>query len=168
MRIAPLLLGFALILGACGTKVPTSSGTVPSTTAAKTSNTSRPAVILANGSRVEIEVVSDPETRAQGLMFRSSLSPDRGMLFVFPTQDLYPFWMKNTLIPLDMIWIDRNRKVVFVASDVPPCTADPCASYPPSGAALYVLELAAGQAAARSIRPGDVVRIEGTENIVAR
>lgn len=125
-------------------------------------------VTLRDGKTIAIEVVADPETRAQGLMFRSSLSADRGMLFIFPESDAHSFWMKNTLIPLDIIWIDEARTVVHVERDVPPCKADPCASYPPGKAAKYVLELAAGQAAARGVREGDRVTIEGIENIVAR
>ncbi|MBI2215564.1 MAG: DUF192 domain-containing protein [Acidobacteria bacterium] len=126
-----------------------------------------PVVTLANGSKVSIEVVAEPETRAQGLMFRSSLGANHGMLFIFPETAAHSFWMKNTLIPLDIIWIDEAKRIVHVERDVPPCTADPCPSYPPSGVARYVLELAAGEAVARGIRNGDRVVIEGIENFVA-
>lgn len=126
------------------------------------------AVVLPGGSKIAVEVVSDQLTRAQGLMFRSSLGTDRGMLFVFQETAVYPFWMKNTLIPLDIIWIDETRAIVDIARDVPPCKADPCPSYPPKAAARYVLELAAGQAAARGLGVGDRLVFEGLENIVAR
>lgn len=129
---------------------------------------SAPAVVLPGGSRVLVEVVSDDLTRAQGLMFRSSLGSDRGMLFLFPRTEVYPFWMKNTLIPLDILWIDESGAIVDIARDVPPCGADPCPSYPPKAAARFVLELAAGQAAARGLKNGDRLVFEGVENIVAR
>jgi uncharacterized membrane protein (UPF0127 family) len=101
-------------------------------------------------------------------MYRSSLSPDRGMLFIFPETDVHSFWMKNTLVPLDIIWIDESLEIVHVERDVPPCKADPCASYPPKRPAKFVLELAAGQASSRGIGEGDRVTIEGIENIAVR
>lgn len=125
-------------------------------------------VVLPDGARIAVEVVSDPETRAQGLMFRSSLGRDHGMLFVFPVTEVYPFWMKNTLIPLDIIWIDEARKIVHIAHDMPPCKVDPCLPHSPEVAARYVLELAAGEARARGLREGDSLRLEGIENIVTR
>ncbi len=127
-----------------------------------------PAVTFPDGSKAVIEVVSDEMTRAQGLMFRSSLGGDRGMLFIFPDSAEHSFWMKNTLIPLDIIWIDEAKTIVHVARDVPPCKSDPCPSYPPNAVARYVLELAAGQAAARGLDEGDKLAFEGVENIVAR
>jgi hypothetical protein len=88
------------------------------------------------------------------------------MVFVFPEAGFYPFWMKNTLIPLDMIWLDEARRVVAVAASVPPCTADPCPSYPPLAGgrpldALYVIELASGSARRLGIEPGQVVTMTG-------
>jgi len=130
--------------------------------------TPAPSVTLPNGSRVVLEVVADPDTRAQGLMFRSSISPDHGMLFIFPDVDVHSFWMKNTLIPLDIVWIDEAKSVVHVERNVPPCKSDPCPSYPPKGAAKFVLELAAGEATARGLDVGDRLVISGIENIVAR
>ena len=127
-----------------------------------------PRVVLEGGAEIRVEVVADPESRAQGLMYRPSLSPDRGMLFIFPETGFYPFWMKNTLIPLDMIWIDESLQIVSVARQVPPCQADPCDSHSPSGNARYVLELAGGRAAQLGVEPGQSVRLEGIENIVAR
>src|SRR5688572_12246217 len=84
-----------------------------------------------NPEPILVEMATDDATRAQGLMYREHLPAGRGMLFVFPGNDVYSFWMKNTLIPLDMIWIDEGRKVVHVKRDVQPCRADPCPSYSP-------------------------------------
>lgn len=127
-----------------------------------------PAVVLPSGVTIAVEVVSDPETRAAGLMHRPSLAADRGMLFLFPQTGFYPFWMKNTLIPLDMIWIGEDLRIVDIRANVPPCPGDPCPSFEPRGAARYVLELAAGQAAARGLEPGDELRFLGTEQYIVR
>lgn len=102
-----------------------------------------------------VEVVSSPEDRARGLMFRESLPADQGMLFLFEEEKVYPFWMKNTLIPLDIIWLDAEKEVVFISEETPPCEADPCPVYNPGAAALYVLEINAGQAAAQGIEVGE-------------
>ncbi|MGE0039892.1 MAG: DUF192 domain-containing protein [Vicinamibacterales bacterium] len=121
---------------------------------------------FADGTRVSLEVVATEEARMRGLMFRERLAPDSGMVFVFPQAGFYPFWMKNTLIPLDMIWLDASRTVVAVAASVPPCTADPCPSYPPLAGgrpvdALYVIELASGSARRLGIVPGQKVAMAG-------
>src|SRR3982750_1449172 len=72
---------------------------------------SGPHVTLPDGYTVSVEIAADDETRAQGLMFRDSLREGTGMLFLFPKSGDYPFWMQNTLIPLDITWIDENHKV---------------------------------------------------------
>ena len=95
---------------------------------------------------VNVEVVQKEEELHRGLQFRKSLDPAGGMLFVFKESRPYAFWMKDTLIPLDMIWMDDGRRIVHIEHDVPPCTVDPCPSYPPKQAALYVLEVNAGYA----------------------
>ena len=104
---------------------------------------------------VEVEVVQKEEELRRGLQFRKSLDPDRGMLFIFQKSWPYAFWMKDTLIPLDMIWIDDARKIVYIEHDVPPCATDPCPSYPPKHEALYVLEINAGYAAKLGLQLGD-------------
>jgi uncharacterized membrane protein (UPF0127 family) len=76
--------------------------------------------------------------------------------------------MKNTLIPLDLIWIDANHKIVHIAHDVPPCKADPCPSYPPNAAASYVLEVPAGVAAKHHLADGQTLRFEGLEHVIVR
>jgi uncharacterized membrane protein (UPF0127 family) len=68
------------------------------------------------------------------------------MLFVFDVEDYYSFWMKNTLIGLDMIWLDKGKRIVHIERDVPPCKTDPCPSYTPKRPGSYVLELKAGSA----------------------
>lgn len=129
-----------------------------------------PAVTFPDGHVVRVEIVADDESRARGLMFRDRLAPDAGMLFVFPASTELSFWMKNTLIPLDMIWIDDSQRVVGVLYDVPPCKADPCPSYgPPAGVmARYVLEVAGSVARQHGIVAGSQLRFSGTENVVSR
>ena len=127
-----------------------------------------PSVTLPDGFGVRIEVAADDPTREQGLMFRDRVPEGTGMLFLFTKSDEYPFWMKNTLVPLDMIWIDDQRRVVHVAENVPPCKADPCPSYPPHAAAKYVLELAGGQAAKHHVANGTTLKIDKIENVIVR
>ena len=86
-------------------------------------------VFFANGKSVTAELAVTDEERARGLMFREKVLPDQGMLFVFDREDVHAFWMKNTLVPLDMLWLDSDRRVIHIAADVPPCQADPCPSY---------------------------------------
>ena len=138
------------------------------TPSAPMNNPTGPRVTLPDGYTVAVEVAADDETRTQGLMYRDQLRPGTGMLFFFATTGDYPFWMKNTLIPLDIIWIDEGQKVAAVATDVPPCKADPCPSYPPNAPARYVLELAAGMAARHKVTAGSTLRFEGTGNVIVR
>ncbi len=159
MRSSLLLL--ALLVAACSAPQNTPAAPAPAAV-------SGPRVILPDGAAIQVELAIDEPTRTQGLMYRDRLAEDRGMLFFFPRSGEYPFWMKNTLIPLDMIWIDDQRRIVHVASNVPPCTADPCPSYPPNAAAKYVLELAAGVAAKHHLGNGQVLRYEGMDNVVVR
>lgn len=112
------------------------------------------------------EVAADDLSRAQGLMNRTRLAPDRGMLFVFRHSDLRWFWMKNTLIPLDILFFDSARKLVSMQTDVPPCKQDPCPTYPSGKPARYVLELAGGTAARIGIRTGGELTIEGNVGAV--
>ena len=133
----------------------------------QTADTS-PRVIFPDGFAVHVEIAANDELRAQGLMFRDQLRPGTGMLFFFPEAGDYPFWMKNTLIPLDMIWIDSAKRIVHIAHDVPPCKVENCPSYPPHAIASYVLEVAGGVANTHGLKDGDVLRFEGTENVVAK
>ncbi|HET7704582.1 MAG TPA: DUF192 domain-containing protein [Thermoanaerobaculia bacterium] len=118
-----------------------------------------------DGYAVHVELATDEATRAQGLMYRDRLRDHTGMLFFFPEMSVHGFWMKNTLIPLDMIWIDDQRRVVHVKYDVPPCQADPCPSYDPGVPAKYVLEVAGGVARQHGVTAGSQLRFEGLDNV---
>ena len=117
-----------------------------------------PTVALPSGAVYKVEVARTPEEQAQGLMFRESLPEKTGMMFLFPERGVHRFWMKNTMIPLDMIWMDPDGKVLFVSADTPPCKADPCPSYGPETSIASVLEIAAGKAAKEKITVGSVIR----------
>jgi hypothetical protein len=129
--------------------------------------TPQPACVVPDGSRIVLELALTDEEKAQGLMFRDSLSGDRGMLFVFPDDGVHPFWMKNTFIPLDMGWLSADGTVVEVRADVPPCRLEPCPSYGNTRAARAVLELAAGAAAKHRVAPGAALRCTGVPGFPA-
>jgi len=110
--------------------------------------------------RVDVEVVSNDEDRARGLMFRRQLRPDAGMLFVYQFEDNHAFWMKNTYIPLDMIFIGANMRVVGLARKTRPLTLQRIRVEMPS---MFILEVNAGYAAAHGICEGTHVGFEGIE-----
>lgn len=114
-----------------------------------------------HGHRIEVEIAADDATREHGLMDRTSMPAGHGMLFVFPDSQVRTFWMKNTLIPLDMLFFDADRKLVTLLANVPPCKADPCPVYPSTAPARYVLELNAGAAAKLGVHEGDVAKFIG-------
>ena len=119
---------------------------------------------MPSGSEYSVELALTPEDQAQGLMFRESLPERHGMLFVFPETAPHHFWMKNTMIPLDMIWLDAGGKVLYVSADTPPCKADPCPTYGPDGPAQSVLEIAGGKAKAEGVRVGEQLQVVGIRN----
>lgn len=113
------------------------------------------------GQRFEVEIAVDFESRARGLMFRDRLPPERGMLFVYEREQPLAFWMKNTRIPLDILFFDRERRLVSMRKRVPPCSlGDRCPSYPSGQSAMYALELNAGQADLLGLALGDVIAFD--------
>jgi uncharacterized membrane protein (UPF0127 family) len=114
---------------------------------------------MPSGAVYRIELALTPEDQAQGLMYRESLPAQTGMLFVFDAPGEHHFWMKNTMIPLDMIWMDDAGKVLFVSADTPPCKADPCPTYGPAAPARQVLEIAGGMAGKEKVTVGSTLKI---------
>ena len=100
-----------------------------------------------SGRAYRVEIAASPDSRAQGLMFRESLADGRGMLFLFPKPSVEGFWMKNCNFPIDIVWMDPSRKVIFVSAHTPPCKEDPCPTYGPKTESLYVVEIPDGAAA---------------------
>jgi len=107
------------------------------------------------GQRFTVEIADSPDEQALGLMFRDQLPDNHGMLFVFPREAPRSFWMKNTRIPLDIMYFDRNLTLVSASENTPPCRVRLCPSYPSERPAQYVLELNAGKVAELGVVRGD-------------
>ncbi|MEM1309740.1 MAG: DUF192 domain-containing protein [Cyanobacteria bacterium P01_D01_bin.71] len=116
-----------------------------------------------NDQIIGLEVAKTPQQQATGLMARESLPDDRGMLFPFEPARPVSFWMKNVLIPLDMVFI-QNGEIIAISRDVPPCEATPCPTYGPGSQTVdYVLELRGGRAAELGLQTGSPVEITWLE-----
>ena len=108
----------------------------------------------------QVEIADTPEKREIGLMYRKELARDRGMIFLFPYESPQSFWMKNTILPLDMIFINSDKKIVGIVEQAVPFSLDPRAV---PAASQFVLEINGGLAKRYGLRPGDQVRFEGIE-----
>jgi len=117
-------------------------------------------IVHAGGSayRFDIELATTPDQRERGLMYRKSLGANAGMLFMYPDEEPVAFWMKNTLIPLDMLFIKADGQIVHVARNAVPLDETPIASGQPVRA---VLEINGGAADALGIKEGDTVEYKG-------
>jgi uncharacterized protein len=112
------------------------------------------------GQRFIVEVADSNEERSRGLMFRDSLEKDTGMLFIHADEEPQAYWMKNTHIPLDILYFSKDKKLVSAQERVPPCSAgDRCPPYASEGPALYVLELNAGSVELFKIQTGDEMKV---------
>lgn len=161
----PSLLVLVTVTGACTPPSEPAGAVAPPTAPANGTSgrqpTPRPAlpeVILPDGTVLTLELALNDDERARGLMFRPSLPADRGMLFVFPDVRRRSFWMKDTLIPLDIVYLDEAGSVVSVSADAAPCYEEPCPNYFSSGPAAAVLEVNAGAATVHGVVEG--VRLE--------
>lgn len=108
---------------------------------------------------VSVELAVTPYQWSKGLMFREELASGAGMLFVFPNEEIRSFWMKNTLIPLDILFINADKKIVTMHKDVQPCTTLLCPQYASTVKAMYALEVNAGFVDAHVIHEGDTLVI---------
>jgi len=116
-----------------------------------------PARVCFENKCFKVEIADTLEKRELGLMNREFLAPDSGMLFIFENEEIYNFWMKDTLISLDIIWIDKNNKIIFIKENAKPCKVEPCKLFEPNKKALYVLEIHKGLAKKMGFEIGDVV-----------
>ena len=107
-----------------------------------------------------VEIADTPKEHTVGLMNREYLNPDNGMLFIFDVENRYCFWMKNTLIPLDIIWLDKNQNVIFIKHNAKPCETDPCETFSPNKNAKYVLEINSGLAKEIELEEGDYLEFK--------
>jgi uncharacterized membrane protein (UPF0127 family) len=119
-------------------------------------------ITLPGGTIIYAEVADTPQKRAEGLMYREHLGADRGMLFTFSQAQAWVFWMKNTKIPLDLIWVNEKKQIVHIEQHVPICTRtdDSCPQYRPNEDALYVLELAGGRAETLKLERGSKLQFQ--------
>lgn len=150
--IATALAGGAL--AACGTQ----AGTPVTAAERSPQGLEQVPLTIHSGDKVHrftVEVARTPEEQAQGLMHRQSLAPDRGMIFPYDPPRPLAFWMKNTLIPLDMVFIGPNRRIVRIAENTVPLSLDPVPSVDPASA---VLEIAGGRSAELGLKVGDQVQ----------
>lgn len=140
-------LSLLLILAACGQKP----------TTMEDFNTRD--VTLANGKTIHVEVMLDATDMLRGMMFRTSLDPARGMLFIHRTPGTYGYWMYQTMIPLDIIWMDASKQVVEIVNSAPPCKteASKCPHFGGTETAQFVLEIGSGLAKQNGIRIGDTI-----------
>lgn len=113
------------------------------------------------GKIFQLEVARSLKQQAQGLMFRPPLEPDRGMAFPYDGPRPLAFWMFNTPVPLDMVFLERGV-VKAIETNVPPCTTEPCPIYPPKGVVGdLVLEFRAGTIANLGLKVGDKIQLKG-------
>ena len=111
---------------------------------------------------VRAEIADTLDKREKGLMFHQALAEDQGMLFIFGEEGRHGFWMKNVNFPLDIIWMDRQKRVVDIKPNLQPCQeAKTCPSFFPADKALYVLEVNSGFSDKHKIKVGDKISIDG-------
>jgi uncharacterized membrane protein (UPF0127 family) len=110
--------------------------------------------VSAPNAKLTLEVANTPESREYGLMFRTSLAPHHGMIFVFSFDSRQGFWMKNTLIPLDMVFVRANGTIDSIADNVPASKIGDENVAQREGEGKYVIELPAGEARRDGLRPG--------------
>jgi uncharacterized membrane protein (UPF0127 family) len=126
-----------------------------------------PLCVVPDGARLVLELALTDQEKATGLMYRDKLAADHGMLFVFDRDDILAFWMKNTLIPLDIIWFDAGGRIVDISADAQPCRADPCPKHSNKLPARAVLLVNAGYAAAHGLKPGAAATFQGVPRFPA-
>lgn len=147
MRYFPLCVVLALALSGCGRD------------SADADVLETRTVTLPNGARIRAEVKIRPFDMQRGMMFRDALPQGEGMLFIHAEPGNYPYWMYNVRIPLDIIWLDANRRIVEISADTPPCKtrASECPTYGGKARSQYVLEIGGGEAARYGLKVGDTL-----------
>lgn len=107
----------------------------------------------------DVELAQNSIEKTKGLMFRKTLEENKGMLFLFDKSARYSFWMQNTFIPLDIIWLDKDKKVVFISENNQPCKWYYCPSIKPTADARYVLEVNGGIINKIGLKIGDELNL---------
>lgn len=111
---------------------------------------------------LDVEVAATRDARTRGLMWRTSLAPGSGMLFIFEDDRTLTFWMRNTLIPLDMIFVQKDLKIAGIVENAVPQTLD---SRGPGRPSMYVIEVPGGWAAKVGLKAGLPVRLDGVSDL---
>lgn len=145
MKLWGILVSFGLLLAGCGS--PTE----------KVSDVASQTITLSSGRQIVAEVMILEKDMMRGMQFRDAMPPDRGMLFVHRRPGRYTYWMHQVKVPLDIIWLDRDKRVVEISANTPPCTAKEatgCPTYGGHAVARFVLELNGGLAQQYDIRVG--------------
>jgi uncharacterized protein len=160
-----LVIGLMVFLLGCSSAVPVANTNVTGILASQSPATTASGQVLPISAKakiadraIELEVAKTPEQQAMGLMYRTSLPDNRGMLFEFKPARWVNFWMKNCKISLDMIFV-RDGVVKAIQASAPPCTADPCPTYGPNTPVDRVIELRGGRAAELGLKVGDRIQI---------
>lgn len=156
-----LLAALAAVLAACGSADADVRGTGAGGNGEQAAETGTGAVaqvlelvpLRVGGIEIQVEIADDADERQQGLMYRESLGENQGMLFVYPEQRILGFWMRNTLIPLDIAYIDREGRIVDIQQMEPQTTETHDSAAP----AMYALEMNQGWFEANGIRIGDLI-----------
>jgi len=117
--------------------------------------------IMIAGILLTVEFAKTSTAQQKGLSGRPSLPNDHGMLFVFDHEDYWGFWMVDMKFPLDIIWFNSNRQVVFIERNLPPCTPQNCPIFTANAKAMYVLEVNAGFVEAHQITFGSTFTFVG-------
>jgi len=140
-----ILLAFAALLAGCGLKDTYEFNTID--------------VQLPGGQVIHAETAVDQQQLVRGLRFRAKLAPDHGMLQFWRAPGRYPYWMYQVEIPLDIVWMDSNRRIVEIVKNAPACSGDPkaCPHYGGQQDALYVLQIAGGMAAKYKLELGQTL-----------
>jgi len=168
IRLHPVVLPLLILILVTGSCAPSPDTVAKSTETSETeysSVTEAPPmemsrVLLPDGFEVTLELAITPEELAQGLMFRPKLPQDRGMLLIFEEERLPSIWMMNTLVALDLIYLDSSGTVVDVVTDAQPCPGEPCPRFTPKQVAKAVLEIPAGGATRHNVTEGTTLAFE--------
>ena len=118
---------------------------------------SNPITVCIENNCFSVEIADTVQKREIGLMNRKNMPTDNGMFFIFKKEGVYNFWMKNTLIPLDIIWIDANLKIIYIEKKAQPCTIEQCETFGLKQKAKYVLEINGGLADKLGIKIGEEI-----------
>lgn len=153
MRILALLLALA---------APACAAPAAKCVAQKVPAGKKIAMTLPDGKKLKIDLVDTPMSREIGLMCVKKMPKDYGMLFAFPSEMYLNFWMKNTLVPLDIIWIGADKKIAVIHEKLHESTVDTPDEkvVTAGGKGQYVLELASGEAGRRGLKPGDLLTFD--------